>query len=199
MLHHEIKNIGLRTQGYCPKFTINNLFYLTMHMESNIISRTDAENQGLKYYFTGIPCKRGHISKRFVHSRNCYHCSLIQTKQWIIDNPTYMSDWYTSNTDDVIEKSRAYRTNNPDKIRSQVAKRRCIKQQAIPSWYESDLVDILYHRAIELSASLGCTLEIDHIIPLNSKTVCGLHCWSNLQLLDKSLNGHKGNKYQSDW
>jgi predicted CoA-binding protein len=45
------------------------------------------------------------------------------------------------------------------------------------------------------------SLDVDHIIPLNPKdqSVCGLHCWANLQILDKSLNLIKGSKYQTDW
>ncbi len=39
-----------------------------------IISRKDAKAQGLKYYFTGKPCKRGHIDKRFVSSFWCMTC-----------------------------------------------------------------------------------------------------------------------------
>jgi len=27
-----------------------------------------------KYYFTGVACKRGHISKRYTNSRNCVEC-----------------------------------------------------------------------------------------------------------------------------
>jgi len=30
------------------------------------------------------------------------------------------------------------------------------------------------------------------------KYVCGLHCWANLQLLDKSANGSKHDTYQAD-
>jgi 5-methylcytosine-specific restriction endonuclease McrA len=39
------------------------------------ITRDDAVRQGLKRYFTGIPCKQnGHIAERFVSTRACVDC-----------------------------------------------------------------------------------------------------------------------------
>jgi 5-methylcytosine-specific restriction endonuclease McrA len=38
------------------------------------ITRKAAKAAGLKYYFTGKPCKRGHIDKRFVSSFRCMTC-----------------------------------------------------------------------------------------------------------------------------
>jgi 5-methylcytosine-specific restriction endonuclease McrA len=39
------------------------------------ITRKAAKAAGLKYYFTGKPCKRGHIDKRFVCSFCCMTCA----------------------------------------------------------------------------------------------------------------------------
>ena len=41
------------------------------------ISRTDARAQGLSRYFTGKPCKRGHIAERILASGTCIECSKI--------------------------------------------------------------------------------------------------------------------------
>lgn len=40
----------------------------------NIISRANAKAAGLKRYFTGIPCKFGHIAERMVSSPHCVLC-----------------------------------------------------------------------------------------------------------------------------
>lgn len=42
----------------------------------NKISRKDAKTQGLKRYYTGKPCLRGHVSERYVSGGRCYTCNL---------------------------------------------------------------------------------------------------------------------------
>lgn len=39
-----------------------------------IISRSQAKLLGKKFYFTGMPCKRGHISKRYATGGSCCKC-----------------------------------------------------------------------------------------------------------------------------
>jgi hypothetical protein len=37
-------------------------------MAPEIITRTAAKAQGLKHYFTGKPCNRGHVAERYVNA-----------------------------------------------------------------------------------------------------------------------------------
>lgn len=41
-------------------------------------------------------------------------------------------------------------------------------------------------------------MEVDHIVPLNSDMVCGLHCIDNFQFLTREENARKSNKYWPD-
>jgi hypothetical protein len=67
-----------------------------------IITRAEAKAAGLKRYFTGTPCKRGHIAERFVNDRACTQCSLESVKQ---------------------ANRRAYAVN-PEKFKEQTKRRR---------------------------------------------------------------------------
>jgi len=57
-----------------------------------IISRKEAIEKGLKVYFTGKPCKNGHISIRGI-SGDCRECS----KYWNNKNLQYKVSWCKNN------------------------------------------------------------------------------------------------------
>ena len=42
--------------------------------DREIISRKEAKSRGLKKYFTGKPCKHGHIAERYVDGGGCKDC-----------------------------------------------------------------------------------------------------------------------------
>jgi len=52
-----------------------------------IVSRKEAKAQGLKRYFTGKPCKNGHISERYTSGGHCVDCNNHLHRQWIDKSP----------------------------------------------------------------------------------------------------------------
>lgn len=52
-------------------------------------------------------------------------------------------------------------------------------------------MDFFYLQAQTLREVLGENYHVDHIVPLKGKTVCGLHCETNLQILPAAENIRK--------
>lgn len=91
-----------------------------------------------------------------------------------------------------LETSRNWKRNNPAKMRAYVNKRRADKDQATPAWFDKEEVDYIYSLASERG------LQVDHIVPLKSKYVCGLHVQDNMRCIPASLNRKKSNIYWND-
>lgn len=104
---------------------------------------------------------------------------------------------YQANKQVKAEQMKAYRKANPHIIYALNAKRRATKLQATPSWANKEHIDSIYYLA-SINRKAGLDVQVDHIVPLLSDLVCGLHCESNLQLLRGSDNLAKGNRHWPD-
>ena len=100
------------------------------------------------------------------------------------------------------EKQREYKSKyckaNLEKFRARNAKRRAIKLLAIPSWLTKEdyqAMEVVYKEADRLTQKTGIKHHVDHIHPLQGKLICGFHCPTNFQILTKSENCSKGNRF----
>lgn len=82
--------------------------------------------------------------------------------------------------------------------RAKAARRRATRLQATPAWADGAEILEIYAAANRLSIETGIVHHVDHIVPLISKTVCGLHCVANLQVLTAKENRAKHNKHWPD-
>ena len=90
------------------------------------------------------------------------------------------------------ERGKKYRAENPDKIRQLAARRRAHKAQAVPAWANLNAISIVYAEAQRRSDADGA-FHVDHIVPLRSKLVCGLHVENNLSVIPAVVNLYKSN------
>lgn len=93
---------------------------------------------------------------------------------------------------------RQYQKNNRGRINSIAAKRHALKKQAIPVWADINLIEKFYSEAVTKTKQTGIEHSVDHIIPLNSNIVCGLHCQQNLRVIIHVENIKKGNRFWPD-
>jgi hypothetical protein len=108
-----------------------------------------------------------------------------------------MKKWRETNKEKHAALCRAWRLNNLDRHAAKESKRRAKKLLATPEWLtQQHLLEIQewYILAKELQWLSNEPLHVDHIVPLVSKEVCGLHVPWNLQILPMRQNISKGNK-----
>lgn len=109
--------------------------------------------------------------------------------------------WSQKNRDYVLgEKKRHYEENKELYYRAG-RKRRSIQLMAyVP--FDPELLEIVEKEAedkrLKMEKITGVKHHIDHIVPLNSPIVCGLHAWTNLQVISYRENIGKGNRYWPD-
>lgn len=86
----------------------------------NIISKADAKSLGLTRYFSGKPCRHGHIDERSVANGDCISCARNTSKRMYNNNrKKYLNkakDFYIENRGSKLEYARQYRTENRDQI-----------------------------------------------------------------------------------
>ena len=103
-----------------------------------------------------------------------------------------------ANKDRCNALTRAWNRLNQDRRLAAKAKRRAREKVAIPAWSNLRLVSDFYKTAKGLEMLLGEFYHVDHIVPLNSEIVCGLHCEANLQVIPAIENLSKGNRFWPD-
>jgi hypothetical protein len=101
-----------------------------------VITRQDAREQGLTRYFTGKPCKRGHLSERMTSNGSCWECVWLwqqmpnnkarkskKQKKWRRDNPDKVEEmrkrtkrWKNTHWLEYKAKQKAWRLRNRDKL-----------------------------------------------------------------------------------
>jgi hypothetical protein len=99
-----------------------------------------------------------------------------------------------------LEKTRAAKSAwakaNPAKGAAKTSAYRAKRLNATPAWADQAKIDEYYETANGLSMLLGEWYHVDHVIPLQGKTVCGLHVHNNLQILTAYANQSKSNSYK---
>jgi len=179
--------------------------------------RATAKSMGATHYYTGQPCIRGHIALRKTKG-SCVEC---MKEDWAKDNAKRSEKpkseaskaagrrYYEKNKQAVkaranarpLEERRAhrykYKEANPELYKALVSVRKRRHRNATPKWITTGqklAMRQMYLQAMELTKLTGERYVVDHIVPLISDEVCGLHVPWNLRVITQEENLKKSNK-----
>jgi len=102
---------------------------------------------------------------------------------------------YERNREKVAQVTKAYREANPSLYAAAFAKRRATKRNATPAWADERAMASIYAEAARITRETGLPHEVDHIVPLQSPLVCGLHVPCNLRIVTREVNRRKSNSW----
>ncbi len=192
-----------------------------MNYENYPKNRAEAKLLGAKYYFTGEPCKHGHIALRKTKG-SCLDCLKIEWEIGKTARKSYFSaynrseagqrskvKYYKENKEAVIQRAlarakedkqryrKAWKEANPEEVKAFTNDRRRRHKNATPKWLSKEQkaeIRKIYKKAAALCVDVPKSYAVDHIVPLMGKEVCGLHVPWNLQILTAEENFKKNNK-----
>lgn len=192
-----------------------------MDIEKLPKTRAEAKAAGASHYFTGAPCKHGHIAPRKTKGA-CVECLKLEWLAAADKRADYFRAynrseevkdrkhaWYQENREQVIktaatrpaavlrEYRNAWKQANKTQVLADNKVRRRKHRDATPPWLtrkQKSEIRQLYQIAITMTQTTGEQYVVDHIVPLRGESVCGLHVPWNLRVITQDENLKKSNK-----
>jgi len=152
---------------------------------------------GEPQYFTGKPCKRGHIAPRNTANSTCMECDREKYHAKAAKRIQQMKDWRVANPDTLKAACKRWKDANPQAVRNHRFKRERRKKGG--RGFTAAQADAIFEA--QGGRCGNCLKKIDkyhadHIVPLAAG---GLHDIKNIQCLCALCNHKKHKKDPFVW
>lgn len=87
----------------------------------DIITRIQAQSQQLTTYYTGVPCKYGHLAVRNTKDGSCYECCRIRSSKFRADRPDYAKSNYRNNVERYRQQTKEYYASHKEQYQQRNA------------------------------------------------------------------------------
>jgi hypothetical protein len=113
-------------------------------------------------------------------------------------NKDKIKAYLQANANRIRARNVLYRQAHRAESNAAKALRRARIHRATPRWANHFFIGEIYDLAQLRSKALGFNCHVDHVVPLKSPLVCGLHVESNLRVVSHVVNHSKGNRTWTD-
>tara|TARA_R110000796_G_C14470746_1_gene425541 strand:+ start:64 stop:1029 length:966 start_codon:yes stop_codon:yes gene_type:complete len=137
--------------------------------------------------------------KQSLSSKSYYYANRENVKKRIAEyrknlpegvTAEWQRQWRINNPEKHLAKKQRYLERHPGIMAMHCANYRAQKIKATPKW----LTEEHYRQIAEIYATCPKDNDVDHVVPLQGKTICGLHVPWNLEYMEKLDNISKGNR-----
>lgn len=147
-------------------------------------ARTKAEKAAAKYAAAPSVARRRAL-RAAVRAE-----TLAATLQKAAEDQSDLDD-FNAAWSEITELLKGIRTHKRKCSKPWLKKAKAERRGPKPAWVQWEDFEDVYTRASDLTAATGVTHAVDHIYPLKSDWVCGLHTPDNMQVLTLKDNGKK--------